>query len=42
MLHRVLAEIQAVEAVRTMQRCFEADVVEAVQTMQRCFEADAE
>ena len=42
MFHRVLAEVQAVEAVRTMQRCFEADVVEAVQTMQRCFEADAE
>ena len=42
LLHRVLAEIEAVEAVRTMQRCFEADVVEAVKTMQRSFEADAE
>ena len=48
LLHLVLAEIQAVEAVRTMQRCFEEDVqqcllsevqaVEAVQAVQRCFE----
>ena len=41
-LQRVLAEIEAVEAVRTIQRCFEADVVEAVRTMQHCFEEDAE